>query len=263
MNKRKNAVVMTPEESRKFIGSKLNFAAAEAYKLLRTNLNFSAPDKNGCRIIGVTSSLQSEGKSMTSINTAYTLAQSGQKVLLLEADLRLPTIGKRLRLASRPGLSNCLAGQVSVEDTLQKSDIIDGLTVMTAGDVPPNPAELLESDRMKTLLDHLATKFDTIMIDLPPVGVVSDAVVLSKLVSGYILVVRQKVCDKATLDEVVRQLEFVNAKILGFVMTDADYEKKSYKHYGRYHYSKAGSANASGHAVRTKRRNTGRRSRYD
>lgn len=234
MRKKKNSMVMTPQELRRYIGNRLSFASAEAYKLLRTNLNFSVPGRNGCRIFGITSSVAGEGKSTTAANMAYTLAQSGQNVLLLEADLRLPVQSKLMRLASRPGLSNLLAGQVALGDTLQDSKMLDNLIVMTAGDIPPNPAELLESEQMKILLDTLATRFDTIVIDLPPVSVVSDAIILSKLVNGYVLVVRQKFCDKTTLDQVIRQLEFVDGKILGFVVTGADYEKKYYKHYGHY-----------------------------
>ena len=242
MRKRnKNAVTMTPEESRKIIGSKLSFAAAEAYKLLRTNLTFSVPG-NQCRIIGVTSSLQAEGKSITSVNIAYTLAQAGQKVLLLEADLRLPTAAKRLRLRAKPGLSNILVGQTGLEDAVQPSKMIDNLDVITGGEVPPNPAELLGSAQMKELLKILSVRYDTIIVDLPPVKVVSDAMIISKLVSGYVMVVRQNVCDKGSLDEVIRQMEFVDAKILGFVVTGADYQQKSYKHYGRYgHYGYYGS----------------------
>lgn len=226
---------MTPEETRKTLGDNLSFAAAEAYKLLRTNLNFSLPGEDtGCKIFGVTSALRGEGKSTTSVNIAYTMAQSGGKVLLIEADLRLPTVSKRLRVHSRPGLSNLLAGQCSGNEALQNSGLLSNLYVMTAGDIPPNPAELLASDRMATALKALSEVFDIIIVDLPPVTAVTDAVIVSKIVDGMVVVVRQDYCDRAALDEVVRQLRFVNAKILGFVMTGADTQKKGYKRYGTY-----------------------------
>ncbi len=232
-NKNKYRDNMTPEESRKTLGNSLSFAAAEAYKLLRTNLEFSLPMESGCRVIGVTSSLKGEGKSTTSVNIAYTMAQSGGKVLLIEADMRLPTLAKRLRVKTKPGISNLLVGQCSGNDVLQKTDLISNLWVATAGDIPPNPSELLGSANMKATIDAMKDFFDVIIVDLPPVSAVTDAALVSKLVDGMILVVRQNYCDRGVLDESVRQLRFVGAKILGFVMTGADTQKKGYKHYGK------------------------------
>lgn len=235
-NKRKNQNrdQMTPEDTRKTLGSNLTFAAAEAYKLLRTNLEFSLPAEKKCKVIGVASALRGEGKSTTSVNIAYTLAQRGGKVLLIEADLRLPTLAKRVRVKTRPGLSNLLAGQCSGNDTLQGSGLISNLWVMTAGDIPPNPAELLGSANMAVTVNALSELFDVIVIDLPPVTAVTDALIVSKIVDGMLIVVRQNYCDRGAVDEVVRQLRFVDAKILGFVMTGADTQKKGYKRYGTY-----------------------------
>ena len=148
VKKNKNRDVLTPEETRKTIGDNLTFAAAEAYKLLRTNLNFSIPESKGCKVIGVTSALRGEGKSTTAVNMAYTMAQAGGKVLLIEADLRLPTLSKRLHVKPKPGLSNLLVGQCSGNDIIQKSELLSNLWVITAGDIPPNPAELLGSEPM-------------------------------------------------------------------------------------------------------------------
>ena len=245
MSKKTNRDNMTPEESRKLLGNNLSFAAAEAYKLLRTNLNFSIPGGNtGCKIIGVTSALRGEGKSTTSVNIAYTMAQSGGKVLLIEADMRLPTLSKRLRVQSRPGLSNLLVGQCSGNEILQRSGLIDNLWVVTAGSIPPNPAELLGSQQMAVTIKTMADFFDVIIIDLPPLTAVSDALIVSKLTNGMVLVVRQEYADRGSVDEAVRQLRFVDAKILGFVMTGANTQRKGYyrrygkaygKSYGDYH----------------------------
>ena len=142
MFRRKKAKTITPEENRKLLGRNLPFRAAEAYKVLRTNLSFSMSGERGCRIIGVTSAVRGEGKSTTSINLAYTMAQVGKKVLLLEADLRLSTISKRLRISPKPGLTNLLAGQCKGSDVLQNSGLRKNLWVITAGSTPPNPAEL-------------------------------------------------------------------------------------------------------------------------
>lgn len=236
MGKRNNLNLYTPEENKKTIGGQLSFAAAEAYKLLRTNLTFSLPDESGCQIIGVTSAMRGEGKSTTSINTAYSIAQTGQRVLLLEADLRLPNISKRLNVNQRPGMSNLLAGQCKGSDVLQPSGLMENLWVIVAGDVPPNPAELLGSRQMRVMVESLAKSFDVIIIDLPPVNVVSDALIVSKLVSGMMVVVRQDYCDRASVTEVVRKLRFAETKILGFVMTGSSVHKKNYKRYADYDY---------------------------
>ena len=232
--KNKNRDVLTPEETRKTIGNNLSFAAAEAYKLLRTNLNFSLPDVAGCKIIGVTSALRGEGKSTTAVNIAYTMAQTGQKVLLLEADMRLPTLAKRLRIASAPGLSNLLAGRCSGNDIMRKSGLLPNLWVATAGDIPPNPAELLGSGNMAEAMKAMAKVFDVIILDLPPLVAVSDAMVVSQIVHGMILVVRQDYCDRSSVNDAVRQLRFADVKILGFVMTGANTQSKIYKRYGSY-----------------------------
>lgn len=220
------------EESRKTLGENLSFAAAEAYKLLRTNLGFSLYDNTGCKVIGVTSAMKGEGKSTTSINMAYTMAQSGGRVLLMEADLRLPTVAKRLGLKQKPGITNLLVGQVPGNEILQKTNLISNLRVASAGDIPPNPAELLGSANMKTTIQTMSEAFDVIIVDLPPITAVTDAVLVSKIVDGMV-VVRQNYCDRDSLEEVVRQLRFANAKILGFVMTGADVQKKNYRRYGK------------------------------
>lgn len=221
------------------IGANLSFGAAEAYKLLRTNLNFSLPDNKGCKVIGITSSLPGEGKSTTAINTAYTMAQTGSRVLLLESDLRLPTLGNRLSVSPTPGLSNLLVGQCAGRDVIQQSNLINNLWVVTAGDIPPNPAELLSSEQMKVTIETMSTVFDVIIIDLPPITAVTDALIISKLVGGVVLVVRQNYCDRASLNDSVRQLKFAGAKVLGMVMTDSDVQSKNYRRRSSYYKREA------------------------
>ena len=243
--RKKHTYDMTPEESRKVIGTNLTFAAAEAYKRLRTNLMFSLPDRQRCRIIGVTSALQGEGKTTTAINIAYTMAQTGKRVLLVEGDLRLPTIAKRLDIGPRPGLSNLLAGQCTVREVLQRSGFLDGVYVITSGDIPPNPAELLASDRMGRMMEALGKIFDVILLDLPPVCVVSDALIASKLLDGMVIVVRQDFCAKRAMAETVRQLRFSDTRILGFAVTGSDIQKKNYRRYGK-DYSRDSSPHPGG-----------------
>ena len=215
-------------------GKYRSFAAMEAYKLLRTNVSFSFSAETTCPVIGVTSSLRGEGKSTTSINLAYTLAESGQKILLIEADMRLPSIPSKLGLNQSPGLSNVLSQGVT-ENVLQRLDEMDTLDILTAGDVPPNPSELLGSKRMKEMVETARERYNYIVVDLPPVTAVSDAVAITKLLDGILIVVRNDYAQKAAVKETLRQLSLVGVRVLGFVYTCAATGSKSYgKKYGRY-----------------------------
>ena len=217
------------------IGEYLSFAATEAYKLLRTNLMFALPDQGKCRVVGVTSALRNEGKSTLAINLAYTVAQAGYRVLLIDGDMRLPTLAKRLNIPKRPGLSNLLAGLCTVQDAVQTSDLLDNLKAIAAGDIPPNPSELLASARMETLLRELGADYDFILLDLPPVTAVTDGLVISKLVDGMIVVVCRGYCEKKLLEAALRNMKYLNIKILGFVMTRGSVDKSGYgKRYGKY-----------------------------
>lgn len=226
------------------LGRDMSFGAAEAYKRLRTNLDFSMPDLGeGCKVIGVTSSLKGEGKSTTAINLAYTIAQTGKNVLLIECDLRLPVYSKLLRLAPAPGFTNLLVGTADGSQVLQKYGAMSTLRIITAGNVPPNPAELLNSKRMRLAINAMKSAADIIILDLPPVCEVSDALIVSNLMDGVIVAVRENYCDKRSLDETMRQLQFAGAKVLGFVLTDSQMQNKGYKKYkksyGYYGYEKS------------------------
>ncbi len=222
------------EEANSAIGKSRSFAVAEAHKRLRTNVLFSFPDESECRVIGVTSTMAHEGKSTTSINLAYDIAQTGKKVLLIDADMRLSRFTKVLGIKRTPGLSNLLVGAVSDEDhVIQHADMLDNLSIISCGSIPPNPSELLASKRMSALLETLKKAYKYIIIDLPPLLAVSDALIVSKLADGMLMVVRQDYVDKRYLDEVVRQLIYNDANIIGFVMTCAQREAKYYKKYNR------------------------------
>lgn len=218
-------------------GKELPFVAAEAYKRLRTNILFALPDERRCRVIGITSAGSGEGKSTTSVNLAYMLAEAGERVLLIEADMRLPAICRRLGLQQTPGLSNVLAGQANLNEALQDSKLHENLRALSAGDIPPNPSELLGLKAMETLVKILSESFDFIVMDLPPVGEVTDALVASKLTDGMIVVVRQNYALRRALAATMRQLKYVDAKVLGFVMTWSDIQAK-----GTYKYKKYGAA---------------------
>ena len=224
---------------------------AEAYKLLRTNLMFALPNNNECRVIGITSALRGEGKSTTSVNLAYTIAQTGERVLMIEADMRLPNVAQRLALRPTLGLSDLLAGLCTREEAIQESGMLDNLRIIAAGSIPPNPMELLGSEQMTQQLAELKKEFDFIIFDLPPVNAVADGLVISRLVQGMVVVVRQDYGDRSSLSVAVRRLQYLNVKILGFVMTYSHAEKKAYKYrkygygYGYGYYGKKGKSSAA------------------
>jgi len=231
------APVISEEAKLKFSG--MSFAATEAYKLLRTNVRFVASDKK-CKIIGVTSSTKGEGKSTTSINLAYALAEAENKVLLIDGDLRIPTIANRLSINQQQGLSAILAGFSRADELIAKSTIFDKLHVLPAGEIPPNPNELLGTNKMKNLLTALSASYDYIIIDLPPVNIVADALTVSGEVDGMITVVRQDYSSVVEVEEMIGKFNLINIKPLGFVFVDVADRSKG---RGNRKYSKYGSKN--------------------
>lgn len=224
-------------------GSKISFSAAEAYKLLRTKLQFSFADEENCRVIGVSSALAGEGKSLTSINLAYSLSQLGKRVLLIDCDMRRPSLNVKLPIEKIPGLSNYLSGVFSIQELVQNCGLEgeeDAFSVVSSGRNPPNPIELLSSDKMKKMLQKCKEQYDYVILDLPPVAEVSDAMTVSQNTDGILLVVRQDHGNHVDLAAAVREFEFVGAKILGVVFNCAHDVNNGYgryyrKYYGRYY----------------------------
>lgn len=223
-----------------FFGKNLNFAATEAYKLLRTNLSFClhSGENKKCSVVGTTSSVQGEGKSTTSINLAYMLAEDGKRVCLVEGDMRAPTFVSRLNLKNTAGLSHVLAGMKTVPDVTNMTGLQENLSVISVGEIPPNPAELLGSERMTQLIYLLREMYDFVIIDLPPITVVADALAVSSVLDGIIVVVEDGVCTRRELSDAMQRLDVIRDKILGFVVTRADTGKGRYgkKKYGKYGY---------------------------
>lgn len=229
---------------RTMFGPNMSFSVTEAYKLLRANIMFSFSDEGRGHVIGITSSLQAEGKSSTAVNTAYALAESGAKVLLMDADLRRPSVAAKLNLARTPGLTNILVAKGNYRELLQQNPVAPSMDVLTSGDIPPNPSELLGSNRMEKLIAELTKDYDYVIVDLPPVNVVSDAIAMSKCLDGVIMVVRSGVSEQRMLAEALRQLKLVSVRILGFVYRDnaaggTKYGKKYNNKYKKY-YSEYG-----------------------
>jgi capsular exopolysaccharide synthesis family protein len=213
---------------------------AESYRALRTSLllsNLGTPPK----IIMITSARPQEGKTTTSINTSIVLAQKGVRVLLIDADLRRPSVHKTLGMGPRSGLSNVLTGSALLEQTIVRSPILTNLFVLPAGTPPPNPAELLASSNMRDLLLELRDKYDHIVIDTPPTLSVTDAVVLSQRIDAIILVIRSNQTTKQALRRARDILAQVNARITGVLLNAVDLTSPDYYYYyeyqGKYHDS--------------------------
>lgn len=189
---------------------------AEAYRRLRTNLTFSNIDSR-LQVIVVTSSLSGEGKSTTAGNLAKVLADAGKPVLLLEADLRRPTLGEYFGIESSVGLTNILVGQVDSDDVIQPWGT-GGLHVLPSGTIPPNPSELLGSERMHSLMASLRTRFDVIVIDTPPLLPVTDAAIMATQADGVVLVARYGTTRRDDVAAAVEMLRAVEASFVGTVL---------------------------------------------
>lgn len=220
----------------KTLHKNLEFTATEQYKLLRTNLHFTIPENTKCPVIGITSSMRGEGKSTTAINLSYVLAEKGSKVLLIDGDLRIPSVAKKMELPGTPGLTDFLMGS---GDSLEnfKSSMLDTWYIMPSGEIPPNPSELLGSKRMETSLEKFKEQFDYIIIDLPPVNIVSDALSISDHITGIIVVIREDYTEKKELEHCFRLLKLSNVNILGCVINEAKAGVGSYGKHKKYYYS--------------------------
>ncbi len=230
------------------------FAVQEAYKTLRTNILFSSPDQ-AKRVILISSSLRGEAKSTTSINLAISFAQNQSKVLLIDCDLRLPSVAKYFGLRQYPGLTDLMLGMETDKSVLHP--LKNGLHVLTSGTIPPNPTEMLGSKKMEHFIKQMSEQYEYIIMDTPPLGIMPDATILSQYATDVILVARQDMAERAELDAVVKKLELARAKILGFVFTGVtESERRTYKKYSyRYGYSRQ---NSYGDILDLPKRNRGK-----
>ncbi|WP_338631208.1 CpsD/CapB family tyrosine-protein kinase [Clostridium baratii] len=201
---------------------------AESYRILRTNIMYSSFDKKIKRIL-VTSSEPGEGKSTTSGNLALAFAQDEKKVILIDCDLRKPSLHKKFRISNNRGLSDVIIDRDKLNKCIQKRT--EYLDILTAGKIPPNPSEMLGSKAMSTLLDELSNAYDVIILDSPPVLAVTDAQILSTKVDGTVLVVRAEKTKKDTVLAAKGVLDKVNANILGTVLNGGDKNKDNYYYY--------------------------------
>lgn len=201
----------------------------EQYRTVRTNLQFSAVDQE-IQTILLTSAGPNEGKSMTSANLAVVYAQQGKKVLLIDADLRKPTIHYTFRLDNLRGLSNVLVGNTRLQEVVSPSDV-ENLDLISSGPIPPNPSELLGSKKMQEMVKEARQIYDIIIFDTPPVLAVTDAQILANVCDGSILVVRSGRTEHEAASKAIESLQASNAKILGTILNDRDKKEMNYYYY--------------------------------
>lgn len=207
------------------------FSVVEAYKTIRTNLMFVLPNKNKKTII-VSSSLPGEGKSTTSLNLGISFSQLDQRVLLIDGDMRNPTIYKKLKINNSKGLSSILVGFCELGEVIK--NVYPNFDVLTSGPLPPNPAELLGSDNMSELLEVLEEYYDLIIIDTPPINVVSDSLILAPKTDGIIIVIKQGETTHEQFKKVLNSIEFANVKLLGTILNGIKFEGKKYNYKYKY-----------------------------
>lgn len=201
---------------------------SEQYKTIRTNIQFSSD--LGIRTIVVTSSEPGEGKSTTAANLAVVFAQQGKKTLLIDCDMRKPTVHYTFRSENQRGLTSVLTKRNKLEDCIQETEV-ENLAVLTTGPIPPNPAELLGLPAMKEMLDQALETYDMILIDSPPVLVVTDAQILANLCDGTILVVKS---GETSIEAAVKSKEMLlaaSAKLLGTVLNQKKIQDSHYYYY--------------------------------
>ena len=211
--------------------------AAEAYRVIRTSIQFAQAGKE-LKTIAITSCTPNEGKSMTIANLAIVLTQAGKSVLIMDCDMRNPTVHKNFNLSNKVGLSSCISMGTAVADAVQATGI-EGLDALTAGVIPPNPSELLGSERMQNILQRAKEEYDYVLIDTPPVLPVTDSLVLGSMVDGLILVIDSGEIKVEMARDVKNQLVHAGANILGVVLNKVRSEHHGYGYYYYYGHESA------------------------
>lgn len=202
--------------------------AAESYRTLRTNLQYSSFDEE-YKVIVVTSSEAGEGKSTTAGNLALSLSQGDKKVALIDCDLRKPSLHKKFKVSNTRGLSDVIIGKEEITSVFQRYN--ENLIIVTSGKVPPNPSEMLSSKAMTALIEALRKVFDYVILDTPPVQAVTDAQILSTKADGTILVVRAQETKKDSVNNAINLLKKVKANIIGTVLNGVEVSKQNYYYY--------------------------------
>ena len=222
---RKQLARMELETERKnLLSSRSDFFIRESYKTLRTNVNFALAGESKSKVMIVTSALQSEGKSFTALNLAISFAMAEKRAIIVDCDLRRPKQARLLNIQSKQGLSDVLLDADLLNSTVKPSGLHENLDCIISGAIPPNPSELLGSARMERILGELRARYDYIIMDCPPINVVTDAMVLAPSSDGVLFVVRAEQSERGSVMHAVEQLQYANVKILGFVLNGVNME---------------------------------------
>lgn len=201
---------------------------AESFRTIKTNIKYSSADK-AKKVILITSSWIGEGKSTVATNLAVSLSQDKKKVLIVDCDLRKPSIHKKFRISRGDGLTEILIGEIDLGEAIYKYD--DYLDILTAGTTPPNPAELLSSDAMDELFNKVKGMYDYVIVDTTPLGVVADSQILSSKVDGVILVAFYEKTKKEKLVQCKKLIDQVGGNIIGAIINNVKITKDSYYYY--------------------------------
>lgn len=222
--------------SRMFVTENKQSAIAEAFKMLRTNIEFSIPGKKKSKVIMFTSTLPGEGKTTVISNLALSMCESGKKVVLLDCDLRKPFIHKFFKVDNSHGIVSVLVGKTSIQDAVHKNVLNSGLDLISSGPIPPNPTELLMSDAYKQLLDELAQHYDYVFIDTPPTLNMADTAIIGSLVDAAMLVITAGKTRIELIKRCLRQLHQTNIEVSGILLNRFNIESIKYNYYYKYHY---------------------------
>ncbi|MBQ7255952.1 MAG: CpsD/CapB family tyrosine-protein kinase [Oscillospiraceae bacterium] len=220
LQKKKDSVstVFNANSRQKILNENTPFAIREAYRYFRTKLIFTGKGEQ-CPVFAFTSANAGDGKTITTINTAISFSELNKRTLIIDADMRNPSIGRYFSVKKKSGLSEYLAG---IDESAALSETgIQNLTVLTAGAVPPNPAELLASQKLQTLIERARTEFDCVFIDTPPAGIVADALSLAQYCTGYVVVVQNGATRLTELQAVLRDIAQLGGDVCGVLMNDA------------------------------------------
>ncbi|MBQ3286247.1 MAG: CpsD/CapB family tyrosine-protein kinase [Ruminococcus sp.] len=221
------------EKAKNVLTSDSKFAIVEGYKIARTNLVFSLTAQNS-NCVAVTSWSKGEGKSTATVNLSISFAKMGKRVLLIDTDLRRPNLHNLLKLKNETGVSDVI-GQFGDSQTAVHRNVITNLDVLTSGAIPPNPSELLASPVFAELLENAKNEYDYVILDTPPLGVVTDTLLLKDHVGGYVLVVRERITSHGDIERALQSVKLADTKVLGFLKVGCEMRSRGYG-YNKYRY---------------------------
>ena len=223
----------TAEKSKNVLTSDSKFAIVEGYKIARTNLVFSLTAQNS-NCVAVTSWSKGEGKSTATVNLAISFAKMGKRVLLIDTDLRRPNLHNLLKLKNDTGVSDII-GQFGDFQTAVHREAIANMDVLTSGAIPPNPSELLASPYFAELINQAKEEYDYVIMDTPPLGVVTDTLLLKDFVGGYVMVVRERVTSHGDIERALQSIKLADTRVLGFLKVGCEMRSRGYG-YNKFRY---------------------------